>query len=438
MSDIFISYASPDRSRIKPLVDEMHRRGWSVWWDRTIPPGKTWDQVIEAALTDARCVIVLWSRDSVQSDWVLIEAHHAKRRGILVPALLDDVVIPLAFSRIHAANLVEWNGVFPNAEFDELARAVTAVLPKHAPPALETTTRPAPAPLPVPPAPITTRRRHVWPSRTTLTIVVGTVFACMAGLAWYFVPGHRQASKSSGSTLVPNQVREDPKGEAPALRPTVSSNPGPGTGRPPARTNLKDGLKYVFIPAGKFMMGCSPGDAECFDSEKPPHAEQIANGFWLGQTEVTQAAWNKVNIGVNPSRFKGDQLPVETVDWNQASAYCEAIGGRLPTEKEWEYAARAGTTRSRYGDLDAIAWYEANSGGTTHPVGLKQANAFGLYDMLGNVFEWTSDNYDDEHKTVRAGSWNGDSRSVRASYRFRNGPTFRVYDFGFRCVGELR
>ena len=208
----------------------------------------------------------------------------------------------------------------------------------------------------------------------------------------------------------------------------------------PASTT-KDGLTYVWIPppaSGTFIMGCSLGDTGCYPNEKPPHAEQIASGFWLGQTEVTQAAWKKVNRGENRSHFKGDQLPVEHVDWNDSSAYCKAIGGRLPIEKEWEYAARAGTTGARYGSLDAIAWYSGNSSGTTHPVGLKQANAFDLYDMLGNVWEWTADNYDAGHKVVRGGSWNDSTRGVRASLRFRVEPTRRNYNLGFRCVGEFR
>jgi formylglycine-generating enzyme required for sulfatase activity len=208
-----------------------------------------------------------------------------------------------------------------------------------------------------------------------------------------------------------------------------------------SRVNPADGLTYVFIPPGAFTMGCSPGDGECNDNEKPPHAEQIANGFWLGQTEVTQAAWKKVMNNIpNPSHFKGDQLPVENVDWNDASAYCKAIGGRLPTEKEWEYAARAGTAGKRYGPPEAVAWYDDNSGGTTHPVGLKQANAFGLYDMLGNVWEWTADNYDPagQYKVVRGGSWYSSAWNVRASVRVRLGPSGRSNIIGFRCVGEFR
>jgi len=154
-----------------------------------------------------------------------------------------------------------------------------------------------------------------------------------------------------------------------------------------------------------------------------------------------------VYAGANPSHFKGDQLPVEQVEWYQASAYCKAIGGRLPTEKEWEYAARAGTTGSRYASLDAVAWLGETSGGT-HPVGLMQANAFGLHDVLGNVWEWVDDDWAaypggnvtacSGCKVLRGGSWSYVSRFVRASVRLRSEPTRRYGDFGFRCVGEFR
>jgi formylglycine-generating enzyme required for sulfatase activity len=214
------------------------------------------------------------------------------------------------------------------------------------------------------------------------------------------------------------------------------------------RVNPKDGLTDVWIPAGSFTMGCSSGDTECEESEKPPHTVTIANGFWLSQTDVTQAAWNKVKVAPNPSHFNGDQLPVESVAWNDAKNYCTAVGGRLPSEKEWEYAARAGTAGARYGAIAEIAWYSDNSGGTPHPVGLKKANAFGLYDMLGDVYQWTADDWapypggkvDDCKgcKILRGGSWYSSTRFVRASFRNRVGPAYRDIDIGFRCVGEFR
>lgn len=203
------------------------------------------------------------------------------------------------------------------------------------------------------------------------------------------------------------------------------------------KVNAKDGLTYVWIPPGDFMMGCSPRDSECNDNEKPARPVQIDKGFWLAQTEVTQAAWRKVMSGVNPSNFTSDQLPADIVRWDIAADYCGKIGGRLPTETEWEYAARGGTTGPRYGNLKDIAWYRDNGGWTPHPVGLKQANAYGLYDMLGSVWEWTSDNYDPTTKVFRGGSGSGDSGSVRASSRDGGNPTVPIYGIGFRCVGEL-
>jgi formylglycine-generating enzyme required for sulfatase activity len=217
-----------------------------------------------------------------------------------------------------------------------------------------------------------------------------------------------------------------------------------------------NGLRYVFIPSGNFMMGCSFVDFQCDENEKPAHAVHITKGFWLGQTEVTQAAWKKV-MNTDPSHFKGEQLPVETVSWDDAAKYCETTGGRLPTEAEWEYAARAGSNSARYGELDAIAWYFENSGKTTHEVGRKKPNQFGLFDMLGNAWEWVEDDYapytstaetdplvqvhsqSRTHKVVRGGSWNADSQLTRASGRIWREP----YDLselviGFRCVGEFR
>lgn len=218
------------------------------------------------------------------------------------------------------------------------------------------------------------------------------------------------------------------------------------------KTNPKDGLTYVWIPPGIFQMGCSPGDNECIDSEKPAHSVTITNGFWIGQTPVTQAAYQRV-IGTNPSNFKGDQRPVEMVNWGEATAYCTAVGMRLPTEAEWEYAARARSTVARYGDLDPIAWYEKNSDNQSHEVGQKRPNAWKLFDMLGNVWEWTADWYDQNYYSqspsqdprgsssgsrgvLRGGSWSSVAGNVRVSRRFRGVPDFRYSSNGFRCVGK--
>ena len=128
MSDIFISYASEDRSRAAMLVSALGEQQLTVWWDRTIPPDKTWDDVIEEAIEQAKCVIVLWTEHSVGSHWVRIEAEDARQRGILVPALLQEAKIPLAFRRIQAARLIGWSGELDHPEFLMLCRAVRDVI----------------------------------------------------------------------------------------------------------------------------------------------------------------------------------------------------------------------------------------------------------------------------------------------------------------------
>jgi len=205
----------------------------------------------------------------------------------------------------------------------------------------------------------------------------------------------------------------------------------------------------VYIQGGTFMMGCSSGDSECRSNEKPAHQVTV-NSFWMDAHEVTQSQYQSV-MGENPSDYKGcADCPVENVTWFNARDYCSKVGKRLPTEAEWEYAARARTTESRYGNLDAIAWYRANSGGGVHPVGLKQPNAFGLYDMLGNVWEWTADWFGKKYylsspstnpqgpssgsfRVLRGGSWSRDPREVRASNRYWLGPKDWGYSNGCRC-----
>jgi hypothetical protein len=139
MADIFISYARADRARAEKLAHVLGQHGWSVWWDRFIPPGKTFDEVIEEALSSARCVIVLWSHDSVKSEWVKTEASDAAQRRILVPILADEVTIPLEFRRIQTARLIDWDNLPANRGWDELSHALATLMGreiKTSPPAV--------------------------------------------------------------------------------------------------------------------------------------------------------------------------------------------------------------------------------------------------------------------------------------------------------------
>lgn len=213
--------------------------------------------------------------------------------------------------------------------------------------------------------------------------------------------------------------------------------------------NEKDGLRYMWVPAGNLKLGCSDGDQQCFPIEKTSNQTvKITQGFYLGETEVTQAAYQKI-MGANPSKYPGQDLPVHNVLWADAEKYCQAVGGRLPYDAEWELAARAGTSGARYADINEIAWYGANSAGTPHPVGEKLANAYGLHDMLGNVLEWTGGFFthlsqfeptdpkgrnDGEHHTVRGGGWWDAPELVRVTYRFYMDPADTDYNMGFRCA----
>ncbi|MEJ2703804.1 MAG: formylglycine-generating enzyme family protein, partial [Sedimentisphaerales bacterium] len=241
------------------------------------------------------------------------------------------------------------------------------------------------------------------------------------------------------------------------------------------------GMKMVHVPAGKFMMGsrdsaddvgAKGGDAgRRYADEHPQHLVSIARGFYIGATEVTQAQWRAV-MGSNPSTFEGDDLPVEGVSWNDAVEFCEKLSRkegktyRLPTEAEWEYACRAGT-RTPFHTGETITTDQANYDGhgvygngrkgeyrrTTTRVGSFAPNAFGLYDMHGNVAEWCSDRYSEQYgaarpsvdpkgpakgrsRVFRGGSWNDFPSPCRSANRDGDWPDVRKYVIGFRVVTE--
>ena len=365
MSDIFLSYERDNLDAARKLAQALETHGWSVWWDRRIPAGKEFDEVIEEAIGASRSVIVLWSSKSVSSRWVRTEAAEGADRKILVPVLIEKAKIPFAFRRIHAADFTAWNGKDSEPSFQRLIEDLTALL---------------------------------------------------------------------GPT---SKKKQPPPKKKKSRQPAPSSGLAPGT----TKQNPKDGLDYVWIPPGSFAMGCSSGDSEAYDEEKPSHHVTISKGFWLGKTPVTVGSYRRfvqetgsempselmlVDHPLNPG-WKDHDQPIVMVTWDEARAYCEWAGGRLPTEAEWEYAARAGTKSARYGDLNAIAWSADNSGkplDSTHawnvtsgkdwgkyekllkangnqikPVGLKRGNPWGLDDVLGNVWEWCSDWYVGDYYT---------------------------------------
>jgi formylglycine-generating enzyme required for sulfatase activity len=217
--------------------------------------------------------------------------------------------------------------------------------------------------------------------------------------------------------------------------------------------------EMVRIPPGSFVMGSASGSSD----ERPVTRVTLTTAFSLGKTQVTQRSWVAV-MGSNPSAFKGESLPVENVSWDDAMEFCrklttlERSAGSLPsgyvytlpTEAQWEYACRAGTTGDYAGDLKAMAWFAENAGSTTHAVATKQANAWGLHDMHGNVWEWCADWYADKLpggsvsdskgpasgsvRVNRGGGWWLDAANCRSAFRNRLSPGYRNDSLGFRLA----
>jgi formylglycine-generating enzyme required for sulfatase activity len=267
--------------------------------------------------------------------------------------------------------------------------------------------------------------------------------------------------------------------------PAATSTPGAARVEPAAPGPRTDahGFTWVTIPAGTFEMGCVPGDDVCGVSESPRHRVRISRPFELMTTEVTLGQYRHLAAPLTqPEWNQEDRLPVVNVTWGEARAFCAAAGGRLPTEAEWEFAARGGragelyvwghdtvprvngraaanvadeSVKSTYPYMTIFTGYD-DGFALTAPVGSFPPNAYGLFDMAGNVWEWTADSFDPGYyavspavdpvgpplgdgRVVRGGSWYGDPRSLRISHRGGDDPVRRPYGdgVGFRCARDL-
>ena len=222
-----------------------------------------------------------------------------------------------------------------------------------------------------------------------------------------------------------------------------------------------NGIKYnmVWVEGGTFRMGAtSEQDGDAYDNEKPAHSVTLSS-YYIGKTEVTQALWKAV-MGSNPSEFKGDNRPVESVSWDDCQAFIRKLNAltgqnfRLPTEAEWEFACRGGNNSRGYkysgsNYIDNVAWHDGNFGDKTHPVATKSPNELGIYDMSGNVWEWCADwygdyssgrqtnpkgPYDGSRRVRRGGSWYCDAGYCRSSLRYYCSPTDRHFYLGLRLA----
>ena len=265
--------------------------------------------------------------------------------------------------------------------------------------------------------------------------------------------------------VVKPKPKPHPKPAAkPKPKPTPQHNSTPRSGSPSSTVSLSAEINkllnnMVYVSGGTFTMGgTSEQGNEAYDNEKPTHNVTLSS-YYICKYEVTQALWRAV-MGSNPSYFKGDNLPVEQVSWNDCQTFINRLNSytgrnfRLPTEAEWEFAARGGNYSRHYkysgsNYISDVGWYDDNSGNRSFPVGTKQANELGLYDMSGNVYEWCSDWYGSyssysqndptgatsgSYRVRRGGGWGNFARDGRLSYRGSCAPDGRSSDLGLRLV----
>jgi hypothetical protein len=268
MSDIFVSYARADKEKAELLANAFSQKGWSVWWDREIPPGKSFDETIENALSSARCVVVLWSKTSVSSRWVKTEAAEGAERGILVPALINNVKIPLEFKRIEAADLSDWQGDSSHREFDQLMRIVAGLVDGSAP---------------VQPRQIPTdaevRSRHG--SKAMWGVLAGVVAGVIGSLAvlhqiGFFEKQHPQSQ---------NQVQSTPSMTNISPAPT---KPGPG--------GTEEQAASVVKPAPSTESRSSVMNV--LSAENGGHVVVATNDRWAYAIDGDEKNWQYIDIGV--------------------------------------------------------------------------------------------------------------------------------------------
>ena len=551
MADVFISYAREDLERVRPLVNAIEAAGYSVFWDRTIPAGMTWRKYIGKALDERKCVIVVWSKSSVGSDWVKEEADYGKRRDVLISAKIDPVEPPFDFGRIQAADLTGWDDQDGHAGFGSLLGAIESIIgqspaklnkeeeqkraaaeekaakerqrqideqerreaaerqrleeerqrteaeakvnarqtdrERHDPPLAASAAQKPASPASAP----TTKRNK------GLAIGAAALVAVLGFIGW--MPVSKPQPSKSQKADQPSMTTQRPAVSAAKSTPDLSADqkpPSPSVSKQSSAPAASDqhgkkitntlGMEFVYIEPGTFTMG-SPPDEPKRDDDERQHQVTLTRGYNLQATEVTVGQWRKFvratgykseaetkgdnRTWFDPGFAQDDRSPVTRVSWNDAQAFIEWLSReegktyRLPTEAEWEYACRAGTKTpfsfgkclstdeaNYYGDYPLDVCSKGQYRRKAIAVGSFSANAWGLHDMHGNVWEWCQDWYghypagpvtdpkgpsSGANRVVRGGGWYDDAGNCRSASRGRVDPGSRDGGVGFRLAGTV-
>jgi formylglycine-generating enzyme required for sulfatase activity len=434
MERIFISYASENAPVAERIRTGLEQAGVACWIaPRDIEPGTSFPAAITAAIQSCGAQVLLLTPESNASRHVLSEVELAFNAGKPILAILVGKVTPSSDLQ-YFISTSHWFDAETSFDDDDLAKLKVDLEKLLAGERVR----------------LDVQKHQAWKRSA---IVAASVVAVLGVAAVLFLSSRPTTSgPPAGPIGSPTPVTPAP---APTSAAPVMPSPAPSpaaspTPTPRSKLNPADGQTYVWIPPGSFAMGCSSGDGDCQPDELPVHTVRVRSGFWLARTEVTNAQYEKWMKGTERLQGATGAHPAVGMSRLDAKAYCARIGGRLPTEAEWEYAARAGSRERYYDTLSAIAWFENNSDDHSHPVAQKTPNAFGLYDMLGNVYEWVLDRYYDKYDDTtdeieeplppnssavrRGGAWHSEAKSVRVSNRADVPQDYADLDTGVRCA----
>lgn len=454
MADIFLSYSRVDRPRAQVIAQALEAEGFSVWWDKVLRAGQTYDKVTESMLSDSHVVIVLWSKTSVDSTWVRAEATQGQRKCVLIPAMIEDAERPIMFELVQTADLIGWDGDRTDERWggfvEDLKRGLeqekpgsgdvetASPAPSESPAAKTEAPTPPPAVVAPTPAPEVQQPAPAAPQPAPLAVEANKPAKKKSSAAPLFIVATLGLLGAGGWYGYENFLKDE------LLAPTPTCDVCP---------------PMAELAGGRFIMG-SPDDEPSRSGNEGPQREVTLPPFAISRTEVTRDQWQVcVDDGACEAAI-GDAdggLPITRVSWHAANAYAnwltETSGQvyRLPTEAEWEYAARGGTTT-------AFWWGATPDGGgivrdAVRDTASLPANEYNVSGMLGNVREWVTDcyvrNYNDapvdgsavitgdcRHRVVRGGSFRTGLTEHRAASRARIEPDTIDRSLGFRVVAE--